>query len=282
MVVCHSTSTRNIVLITVVVGRLTNPPFTKEVPQVIARAVPSSTNWNSTMSPLFGAPDKFVVIEVIAALIPVNICISTLSVAVVGLAPGAFTVTARRVTLLLVSVSVLVLPTSVWADEGNVITFPLPLRVLVLNTGADESVCTPVKVCAASVQAIVADVVGNVIVVASVPARVRVFDTDNFLPEATTSATYQNDHEAVPVPPAVLIQVTYAEVLPARTTREFAPDVCMVTAPVLLFTIKNCCPFTSVVATGNVTVWVVLPVKYCWYVLPTTSVVVPAAVAIVV
>ena len=40
-------------------------------------------------------------------------------------------------------------------------------------------VCIPVKVCAASVRAIVAEVVGNVIVVPSVPARVRVFDTDN-------------------------------------------------------------------------------------------------------
>ena len=45
---------------------------------------------------------------------------------------------------------------------------------------------------------------------------------------------------------------------------------------------KNCCPFTSVEATGKTTVCVVEPVKFCISVLETVSVVVPAAVAVVV
>lgn len=46
-------------------------------------------------------------------------------------------------------------------------------------------VCIPVKVCAASVLAIVADVEGNVIVVESVPARVMVLFETSVFPLAT-------------------------------------------------------------------------------------------------
>ena len=56
----------------------------------------------------------------------------------------------------------------------------------------------------------------------------------------------------------------------------------MVIAPDELLTIKNEKPKTKVDVTGNTTVWVVEPVKNCWYVLATVNVVVPAAVAVVV
>lgn len=65
-----------------------------------------------------------------------------------------------------------------------VIVATLPVAIGVLK------VCTPVNVLAASVLAIVALVEGNVIVVASVPTRVRELDTFNFLPLATTSHIY--------------------------------------------------------------------------------------------
>lgn len=48
----------------------------------------------------------------------------------------------------------------------------VPVLVIVAITGAELNVWTPVNVCAASVLAIVAVVVGNVITVASVPATV--------------------------------------------------------------------------------------------------------------
>ena len=63
-----------------------------------------------------------------------------------------------------------------------------PAVVSELNVGALENVCTPVKVCAASVLASVADVVGNVIVVPSVPVTLMLLLIVSFLPEATESA----------------------------------------------------------------------------------------------
>jgi hypothetical protein len=48
-------------------------------------------------------------------------------------------------------------------------------------------VCSPVNVCTASVLAIVADVVGNVIVVESVPVKVKDLLTVNVLPSATAN-----------------------------------------------------------------------------------------------
>jgi hypothetical protein len=62
---------------------------------------------------------------------------------------------------------------------GNVCVVPETVTVPVDRTGAELNVCTPVKVCAASVRAIVAVVVGNVITVLSVPESVRVFVTAN-------------------------------------------------------------------------------------------------------
>ena len=59
-------------------------------------------------------------------------------------------------------------------------------------TGVDITgaviVCTPVNVFAASVRAIVADVEGKVIVVPSVPARVRVLENVPTFPEAALTA----------------------------------------------------------------------------------------------
>jgi len=56
--------------------------------------------------------------------------------------------------------------------------------VLPVITGIEEKVCTPVKVLAASVLAMVADVVGNVMVVLSVPARVTELLQVKVLPAA--------------------------------------------------------------------------------------------------
>lgn len=71
-------------------------------------------------------------------------------------------------------------------------------------------VCVPTNVFAASVRATVADVDGNVIVVPSVPASVRVFDDVNVLPAAI---------ESVPVP--------VAQVLPFHVVPTTAPKVCV-------------------------------------------------------
>ena len=51
---------------------------------------------------------------------------------------------------------------------------------------------------------------------------------------------------------------------------------------VVLFTIWNCCPFTKVVVTGNLTVCKLIPVKNCKNVLETDRVVIPPVVAVVV
>ncbi len=73
----------------------------------MALAVPSSVNLNSSSCQSVGVPDRFVVIDVIAAFNPVNSIMSTLSELVVGVAPGAFVVTNLLVILLFVSVFVL-------------------------------------------------------------------------------------------------------------------------------------------------------------------------------
>lgn len=91
---------------TVVVGSAT-VVAAKDAPQVIARAVPSSVNQNSSRSPVAGVPDRFVVMLVMAAPRPVKIWRSTLSEFVDGVAPGAFVVAVRRVIRLFVSVLVL-------------------------------------------------------------------------------------------------------------------------------------------------------------------------------
>src|SRR6266566_5179866 len=57
--------------------------------------------------------------------------------------------------VLLVKVSVVALPTRVSVDVGKVSN---PVLVMEAITGAEEKVCTPVKVCAASLRATVAEV----------------------------------------------------------------------------------------------------------------------------
>jgi len=182
------------VLITVVVGKAT-VVAPKEAPQVIALAVPSSVNLNSILSPSTGVPERFVVIEVIAAFKPVKFIISTLSVFVVGVAPGAFVVIKRLVTLLFVSVFVLDIegiatPLNVGAFvtsksvnhplvtlEPVVAIEPVIVKLCVPKATVPLNVCVPVNVFEASVRAIVADVEGNVITVPSVPEKVSVFVT---------------------------------------------------------------------------------------------------------
>lgn len=61
-----------------------------------------------------------------------------------------------------------------------------PVTILVVILG-DVIVCTPVNVCAASVLAIVAFVVGKVYTLVSVPAKVIVLLTVSFLPVAATT-----------------------------------------------------------------------------------------------
>jgi hypothetical protein len=65
------------------------------------------------------------------------------------------------------------------------------------NAGA---VCPPTNVCAASVRATLALVLGNVSVVPSVPAKVTVFETESFFPLATAVAFAVVDQLAAVVP----------------------------------------------------------------------------------
>jgi hypothetical protein len=127
------------------------------------------------------------------------------------------------------------------------------------NTG-DVIVCTPVNVFAASVLAIVADVEGNVIVVQSVPARVREFDTDSFFHIETIVHSYCLA-QLLLVVQVVSLQYTIANV-PVSNVRKIVHQLlCTVTNPVDEFLIKNHCPRVIVDATGITTVCVVLPVK---------------------
>lgn len=93
----------------------------------------------------------------------------------------------------------------------------------------------PVNVFAASVLAIVADVVGKVMVVPSVPANVREFDTLSFFVVATIEASYLKSQLAA-VDPLANIQVKSAVVHDASVTIVFPPDEFIIRVPVLLFT----------------------------------------------
>lgn len=88
-----------------VVGRAT-VLASKEAPHVMARPVPLSVKQIINVSYALGVPERLVVIEVIAVASPVKLATSVLSVLIVGVAPGAFTVTTRFVIRLLVSVTV--------------------------------------------------------------------------------------------------------------------------------------------------------------------------------
>jgi hypothetical protein len=72
-----------------------------------------------------------------------------------------------------------------------------PAVVRVLKVGTEENVCVPVNVCPASVLATVADVVGNVIVVPSVPASVRALLIATDFPLGTN--TFNTDMVQLPV-----------------------------------------------------------------------------------
>ena len=63
------------------------------------------------------------------------------------------------------------------------LTAPAPDKACAVPTVGPLNVCVPVNVCAASVRAIVAFVVGNVMVVASVPASVRLWLTAKVFPD---------------------------------------------------------------------------------------------------
>lgn len=190
----NSRPTLSIVDMTVVAGRVTVVEA-NDAPHVIARAVPSSVNLNSIRSPSTGVPDRFVVIEVIAVPNPVKLMMSTLSVFVVGVAPGALAVVSRLVTLLFERVWVtderLVPPTVYMFVDSTSVNHPLVtlapvaaidpvmVRLWAPNATVPLKVWIPVKVLAASVLAIVAEVVGNVMTVESVPDRVSEFVTAN-------------------------------------------------------------------------------------------------------
>lgn len=122
---------------------------------------------------------------------------------------------------------------------GSPVQFVSVPDVGVPSTGVvkfgDVMVCTPVNVLAASVRAIVALVDGNVMVVASVPAKVRSLLKIGALPAATT----------VPVQPAAVVGVATCAVktpvvLAANVTIVFAPDDCTVTAPLDWLTMVHC------------------------------------------
>lgn len=96
---------------TVVVGSVTvvDP---KDAPHEIVSAV-VPVKRNSTSCPSTGVPVRFVLIDDIAVASPVKFAISVVPTFVLGLAPGAFTVTKRRTTALFVKVSVVALYTTV-------------------------------------------------------------------------------------------------------------------------------------------------------------------------
>ena len=87
---------------------------------------------------------------------------------------------------------------------------------------------------AASVLATVADVVGNVIVVLSVPANVKVLLAVNNLPLEILIPRYIMLQDEASVPD-VKMHVTIERVFPAKTPTAFPPDEFIVMAPVLKF-----------------------------------------------
>ncbi len=85
--------------------------------------------------------------------------------------------------------------------DAAIVSVPVPVvNVLPFTVVATSApmVCVPVKVLAASVRAIVADVEGNVITVLSVPASVRVLLAVKVLPEAM--AAVPADRRTFPLP----------------------------------------------------------------------------------
>ena len=121
-------------------------------------------------------------------------------------------------------------------------------------------VCTPVKVLAASVRAIVAVVVGKVIVVASVPANVIVLLAVSTFPEAVFAPEYEKLQFAAVVGVAIKA-VSITTVVDPRITTVFAPDDCTVISPVDRFVIIYDCP-TIIEVVGSLTVCPRVPVKY--------------------
>lgn len=120
---------------------------------------------------------------------------------------------------------------------------------------AKLKVCVPVKVWAASVRAIVADVEGNVMVVVSVPANVRLLLKRPFFPLIAVALMGIHNQEVVLVPD-VNIQVINNDV--RSVTLVFfskkivlPPEDCIVNVWAAdAFTIRNDCPTTIVDATG--------------------------------
>lgn len=198
--------------ITVVVGRAT-VVATKLPPKVIALAVALSVNLNSIKSPSTGVPDKFVVIEVMAVARPVKFIISTLSVFVVGVAPGALVVVSLLVTLLLVTVCVAVRPAIVCVVEGKVITVEsVPERVSVLvtaNVFALVSVRIPVE----------AVIVNPLIEVAVATPKTGVINVGEV---ESTTATVPVE-AATPVPPLATGSVPVTSVVKANCAHADVP-----------------------------------------------------------
>jgi len=110
-----------------VVGRAT-PTASNDAPHVIARAVPSSLIRKISLSKLLGVPDKFVVMDVIAAARAVIVTASQLSVLIVGVAELVIVVM-RGVTRLLVNVCVSLVPTIVPLGAVAVVNGDVPLPI---------------------------------------------------------------------------------------------------------------------------------------------------------
>lgn len=246
-------------LITVVASKVATPELTKLVPHAIVRAVPLSLKRMVSSSPLFGVPVRLVVMLVILTARAVMSNSSVVSVFIAGVAELAVELV-RNVLRLFVKVSVVARPTSVSTVVGSVTVLPLTVTAPELSTGDEVKVCTLVKVCVAFNVATVPDVDGNVIVAPFDPAIVSELFTFSIVPLERAVPMYEKSQEAVPVPD-VRIQVSNAEVLGDIMTIVFAPDDCTVTAFVLLFLNQNCCPSTSVEATGSRTICVVDPVN---------------------
>ena len=90
--------------------------------------------------------------------------------------------TALVVVIVIVRVAALLLVTVLRREVIGTVAALLEAAMALLVVTICEKVCVPVKVWAASVRAIVADVLGNVIVVESVPASVMLLLTVKVLP----------------------------------------------------------------------------------------------------
>lgn len=118
-----------------------------------------------------------------------------------------------------------------------------------------------VRVWVAVRPAIVCEVLGNVMIVASVPARVSVLLTVRSFPLAIEDPRYWEFQFAAVVGVATSA-VNNALVPAARIVIVFAPEDCTVTAPVLRLMIAYWPPAATDVV-GRRTVWVVVPVNTC-------------------